>query len=124
MASSVPRKNGRDRVLEDLKEWVEQSLREFGVSEKLADATAQKVVTAIAGAWGGQLIYIPSGHALKVAAQRQRIVKEFNGRNVAELAVRHGIAMQSVYRILKKAAAENQSKTTAVPTGSKNGSPP
>lgn len=123
MPTSIPKKNGKDRVLDELKEWVEQSLFEFGISKELADATAEKVVTAIAGGWGGQLIYIPTGHALKVAARRQRIIKEFNGRNVAELGVRHGIAMQSVYRILKSAAAKAQSKTANETGGSKNGTP-
>lgn len=71
------------------------------------DATveAQHAALAIGEYLGGRQIYLPCGESLKTALRDRGIYIEYNGRNKAELARRHGITERRVEQI----AAEQRS---------------
>jgi Mor family transcriptional regulator len=67
--------------------------------EMLRHEAAWRLVCAI----GGTQMYWPSPASIESAAIEKSIVRNFNGRNINELAVRYGISVIHAYRILKKA---------------------
>jgi Mor family transcriptional regulator len=67
--------------------------------EMLRHEAAWRLVCAI----GGMQVYLPTPANIESAAIEESILREFNGRNINELAVRYGISVIHAYRILKKA---------------------
>lgn len=51
---------------------------------------------------GGLQLYFPTHDAIEAVAVREVIVRDFDGRNASELALRHGISTVAVYRILAR----------------------
>ena len=60
------------------------------------DIRKGKSIIEICKDYGGLQIYIP----LQSRYLRQKIIKEFNGRNHTELAKKYGLSVRQVYRIL------------------------
>lgn len=56
---------------------------------------------------GGTMVYFPKGRKLQQVIVRQSVISDFNGNNHAEVARRHGLSVQQVYRYLAKTEAIN-----------------
>lgn len=67
--------------------------------EALAKITLEQVLTAVEQI-GGQQLYVPLGAKRSNSNKAECIRNEFNGRNHAELAVRHGITEMRVRQIV------------------------
>lgn len=50
---------------------------------------------------GGCLFYIPKIESVCLRAKRRMVRAEFDGGNIRELAIRHGLTMQQVRNIIK-----------------------
>lgn len=74
-----------------------------------ADALALELAAAIQHRYAGETIYIPKGEGPARRQRNARIWRAFNGRNHAELAHAHGLAVGTVYEILAAERAKRQS---------------
>ncbi|POA99713.1 DNA-binding protein [Chromobacterium sinusclupearum] len=91
-------------LLTDLTDHIALALRQLANTEsRQAEKIAQEITRRMAQHWGGQNIYFPLGKSSKSAERDRQILQEFNGGNHAELALKHGISVQWVYKILKNA---------------------
>lgn len=91
--------NRQEASMEWLSEQIADVVRpEFGGSVERSQSLAQAVLKRLRERCGGRHIYIASAAKLR----QEAIVAEFNGRNVAELAQKHGVSEQWVYRLTGK----------------------
>ena len=60
---------------------------------------------------GGTLLYLPKGHTMKTRQRWQAIWDEFNGTNHEALALKHGVNVKAVYKILGVMRLEHKKKT-------------
>lgn len=75
------------------------------IEHDLAAHIGSELARSIAESWGGQTIYVPQGLGMFVHERDEKIYREFNGTNHAELARKYKISMQWVYSIVKKMRA-------------------
>lgn len=89
-----------EKFLSDLKAFV---LRELADSP-VADACASALITCFEINFRYQNIYIPTqSHRNKEIIERNAaILKEFNGHNHGDLAVKYRLSTQSIYTIIKE----------------------
>ncbi|MHA6913036.1 Mor transcription activator family protein [Ralstonia pseudosolanacearum] len=74
-------------------------------SEK-AEQLGREIANRMAAHWGGQNIYFPMGLSLKLSQRDQQIYDEFNGTNHSDLARKHGVSLQWIYKIVKAVRQE------------------
>ncbi|WGE32280.1 hypothetical protein NYR60_01290 [Actinobacillus genomosp. 2] len=79
---------------------VQEAAERFAI--KNSDELYSFLMERISHHCGGSSIYIPKGSSNKASARARLIAKEFNGKNHAYLAKKHGISVQWVYHIVKK----------------------
>ena len=78
------------------------ALRREGMAEAESVRMAEVVVLAQALYLGGDRIYLPKGDALRTALTHARIFHEHDGRNVPELARRHGLSTRQIQHIYRQ----------------------
>lgn len=88
-------------LLADLADRISTKL----IAHSLADAKArdigEEIAMAIAGEWGGQLLYIPKGKFVLLAKRDREIWAAFDGRNIKDLVRQFQVTEQHIYRIIK-----------------------
>ena len=84
-----------------------------GNTKEQAEANAQISVDVMISIMGGQSVYFPKGIVLKAARRSDRILEEFTGFNHAELARRHDVSEQYIYRIIQKQREHNRNSECA-----------
>lgn len=85
-------------TLQSLSEVLNSELKRAKVDEPhLAD----KLTIALGHYFGGRDIYIPTGNKLKIALRNIDIWREFNGRNIEQLAARHKLTERQVTQIVR-----------------------
>ncbi|MFO1421200.1 MAG: Mor transcription activator family protein [Candidatus Competibacteraceae bacterium] len=89
-------------ILSDLAGLVHRRLIEQGIGADLATKTALDLAEDVRLKWGGGLIYIPKGDGFARGCRDAEIWREFNGRNHAELARKHGLTLSCVYDIIAR----------------------
>lgn len=93
-------------LLLDLADRTARILQErIDIDQDLAAHVGSELARSIAESWGGQTIYVPQGLGMFVHERDEKIYREFNGTNHAELARKYKISMQWVYSIVKKMRA-------------------
>lgn len=104
MAGSVRAPNSTaGEMLAALADHVAQSAIEtLHVSPELAEAHGSEVAAQMAQVWGGQQLYVPKGVSVQASKLHQQLFDEFTGRNQRELAMKHNVTLQFVYRVLKR----------------------
>lgn len=75
-------------------------LKELGIPSSDLDQASNQLVSRFCKMFGGSMIYIPKGLAVATESRNDLIIKEFNGRNISELARKYGICVQQAYRIV------------------------
>lgn len=80
---------------------------------KTAQMLAARVMAALTLLFGGRPVYIPRNDAMKAARRNAQIWAEQGKLNVRELAAKHGLCMQQVYKILSGRRAEMKKKRAA-----------
>lgn len=89
-------------LLVDLASHVTETIK--GLCPKHADKAeevGQAVADLMAMHWGGQNIYFPMGLSYRLSKRDLQIYDEFNGTNHADLARKHRVSLQWVYKIVK-----------------------
>lgn len=90
-------------LLQALADHVTKSAKEtLAVSDEAAEAHGVEVAMQMAAVWGGQLLYIPKGIHLQASKLHQQIFDEWTGRNHREIAMKHGVSLAFVYKIVKR----------------------
>lgn len=89
-------------VLSDLADLLEHALRAH-LEPECARAVAMEQTEVIRRLWGGGLIYIPQGARFNRQQRNDAILREFDGRNHAELARRYRVSVSCVYGIVARA---------------------
>lgn len=96
----------RHDLLADVADRTMQILKRYGLNDSQAQEAADNVVDDLADNWGGQFITVPKDMKYRNAKRRQAIVDAFDGSNHSELATQHGLSVNAVYKILKRAQAK------------------
>lgn len=96
----------RHDLLADVADRTMQILKRYGLNDSQAQEAADSVVDDLADNWGGQFITVPKDMKYRNAKRRQAIVEAFDGSNHSELATQHGLSVNAVYKILKRAQAK------------------
>ncbi|ELR65867.1 prophage MuSo1, positive regulator of late transcription, putative [Photobacterium marinum] len=63
---------------------------------------ADKLTIALGYYFGGRDIYIPTGNKLKLALRNIAIWREFNGRNIEQLAARYQLTERQITQVVKE----------------------
>jgi Mor family transcriptional regulator len=79
---------------------VERYLREIDIDADRAKAVGENVAEAVREQLGGQLVYIQKGRSMMARRRYELIYAEFTGDNQADLARRHGMGLQRIYRVI------------------------
>lgn len=85
----------------------------LGIEQDRAEQVGREVADRMAAHWGGQNIYFPMGLSLKLSRRDRQIWEEFNGHNHSELARKHGVSLQWIYKIIKAVRQEEINKRQA-----------
>lgn len=100
-ASPGPRRTRRwGAQIEMLLAVLRASFETRGVPPEIAEGHAKAALLALADYGGGRDFYLPRAVVLKAAIRDEAIRREFNGRNLDEVALRHGLTTRRVRAIL------------------------
>ena len=91
-------------------ESVKNTLIKNHFNEQISNDTATQLYAAIQDLFGGTAIYIPKEEKKLARLRDAEIVSEFNGRNVTELARKYNFSIGHIYRILKTARDNKNTK--------------
>ncbi len=94
--------HNRTHFLSSLTKHIASVLSEAGVEESNANAIARQQVAKFAEIWSGQLIYIPKNVKQEVREKHAKIMAEFTGNNLDELAAKYEVHPRTIYKILSK----------------------
>lgn len=81
-----------------------------GVSSEHAQEVAAEVCDELALEWGGTGIYVPRYQPLRQRERNRMIFMEYNGRNLRQLAKKHGISEMRVMQIVKAFRQKQESR--------------
>ncbi|MEN9532840.1 MAG: hypothetical protein RIQ83_2064 [Pseudomonadota bacterium] len=88
------------KALSELVDVLACELGRGGMAPDLARAQARKLALVQAHYMGGRAYYIPTGEHLKAALRDRAIWDEFNGRNIDQLARKHGLSVPQTYAVV------------------------
>ncbi|RUR54141.1 Mor transcription activator family protein [Aeromonas veronii] len=88
------------KALSELVDVLSCELVRGGMEQELAKAQARKLALVQAHYMGGRAYYIPTGEHLKAALRDRAIWDEFNGRNIDQLARKHGLSVPQTYSVV------------------------
>ncbi|WP_148610696.1 Mor transcription activator family protein [Aeromonas sobria] len=88
------------KALSELVDVLACELVRGGMEQDLAKAQARKLALVQAHYMGGRAYYIPTGDHLKAALRDRAIWDEFNGRNIDQLARKHGLSVPQTYAVV------------------------
>lgn len=86
-------------------DFFERGFARQGYGKEEALALAETAALELAFYGNGQIIYLPKAARLKTAMRDRQIHSEFNGRNVGEIATKHGLSTIHVYKVLRQQRA-------------------
>lgn len=92
---------GYTEVLSDLAQCVRELLARRIPTDQAADL-ALEITEGIRARFGGSMVYIPKGDASQRDQRDQAILREFDGRNHRDLAIRHNLSLKQVYAVIAR----------------------
>lgn len=92
-------------LLADLAGHVARIAAQAGLEDAIAESVGNEVAQAVATAWGGQTIYMPSGWLVRVSQVHDQIWARFNGHNHNELAREFRVSRQWIYTVVRRMRA-------------------
>ncbi|WP_029300314.1 Mor transcription activator family protein [Aeromonas hydrophila] len=99
------------KALSELVDVLACELIREGMEPDLAKAQARKLALVQAHYMGGRAYYIPTGEHLKAALRDRAIWDEFNGRNIDQLARKHGLSVPQTYAVVAEQRQLSRSKS-------------
>ncbi len=112
MTDEKAEKSAYPEILADLADQVAVKIAELGVAPERAAEIGAHVAEHIRVHCSGSSQYIPKGTGWELSQRDRQIWAEFNGRNHAALARKHGLTEMRIYQIIKavRAAAVKKSQ--------------
>lgn len=98
-------------VMREIAELVTRHLVDVGIDPDRASAIGEAAAESVREHHGGTLLYLPKGHTMRTRRRWQAIWDEFTGTNHEALALKHGVNVKAVYKILGVMRAEQRKKT-------------
>jgi len=92
-------------LLADLRDDVEELLRESGLEEGRAAQVALAVAERVRERWSGMSFYIPKGRAWQLSRRDLQIYKRYTGDNVKQLCREFCLTEQRVYQVIAQVRA-------------------
>lgn len=80
---------------------------------KTAQTLAIHVIAALAQLFGGRVVYIPRNDAMKKARRNAQVWAEQGKLSAREIAAKHGLCVQQIYKIIAERRAEMKKKRAA-----------
>lgn len=80
----------------------------FDAPDDVAEAFGAELAQQMAGDWGGQSMYFPSGLTYKTTKLHQDIWEAFNGHNHNDLVKRFHVSRVWIYQVVKRMRAIDQ----------------
>lgn len=96
-------KSAYPEILADLADQVAIKLAALGIEPEHAAEIGAQTAEHIRVHWSGSSQYIPKGTGWELSQRDRQIWSEFNGRNHAQLARKHGLTEMRIYQIIKAA---------------------
>lgn len=90
-----------DETTDDALEVIEQEAAAVGLALGAPPRMTEMLVDRIVQRLGGRLVYIAKRNREALDARNAAICREFNGKNLAELAKAHGITERQMRKILR-----------------------
>jgi len=97
-------------LLGDVLTLLQHELHADGLDVTSANGIAWRIAEAVRDAWGGQLVYIPSGNKYDAIRRYEAIWQAFNGHNHGELARKFGVSEQTIYNAVGAMRTRQQLK--------------
>ncbi len=85
-------------LLAELNALLRQQLARIGADP----AHSLELVVAICNHIGGIQVYVPKGKILEELIRDMRIWRDFDGKNIQELVMRHRVTYKTVYKAIKR----------------------
>ncbi|MEV3815988.1 Mor transcription activator family protein [Aeromonas salmonicida] len=99
------------KALSELVDVLAYELARGGMGPEQSKAQARKLALVQAHYMGGRAYYIPTGEHLKAALRDRAIWDEFNGRNIDQLARKHGLSVPQTYAVVAQQRQLNRSRS-------------
>lgn len=96
--------------LDDFIRFNKELLLKIGHDTNQADEVSRQIAQRMCDEWGGQIIYFPKYKRAGLSDRDLKIWQEFNGNNHRELARKHQMSLQAIYRILDFVKREELAK--------------
>lgn len=93
----------------------DRAKKELKIPRARAEEFGADVADDIAEVWGGQNFYIPMDMIAKARSRDEELYDEFTGDNHNELALKYGLSVQHVYRIVRRVRERRSVKQHALP---------
>jgi Mor family transcriptional regulator len=107
IAFSTSSRSKCPELLSDLAAQCAEALGELlGLDAERGEQVGREIADRMAAHWGGQVIYFPKGLFYKLSQRDLCIFDEFNGTNHSDLALKYGVSLQWVYKIIKTVRAQ------------------
>ena len=100
-------------VMREIAELVARHLVDVGIDPARASAIGEAAAESVREHHGGTLLYLPKGHTMKTRRRWQAIWDDFTGTNHEALALKHGMNVKGVYKVLGVMRAEQRKRTQA-----------
>lgn len=98
------------KMLADLVDVLSEHFAQRGHPDDAAFNEAQAVILALAGYFGGRMLYLPRDTRLRLALRDNLIWQQFNGCNVRQLGERYNLTDMQIYNILREQRQLHQKK--------------
>lgn len=92
----------RSEFIADLASHIADELTSAGIDPDTATHKALESADAFAERWQGLHLYIPKNNRKRVVELHTQIRNEFTGNNHQALAVKYGMHLRTIYKILKE----------------------
>lgn len=94
----------QDAVLQMTADMAEIIVEALSSNEQLRHMLASCIVSGMRSRYVGGQIYMPKTSKSERVARDAAILAEFNGRNLDDLCRRHGVSLDTGYRIIRRKA--------------------
>lgn len=99
------------KALSELVDILAAELTRSGMQAEQATCLSRRLAMVLAHYMGGRAYYIPTGDNLKAALRDRAIWDEFNGRNIDQLARKHGLSVPQTYAVVAEQRQLSRSRS-------------
>jgi len=89
-------------ILADAARHLRTTFLDLGFPAEQAEFAAREAAEFLRTHWGGQQLYFAKGVSFAASQRDEQIWREFNGRNVDELARKHELSTRMVLYIVER----------------------